>query len=231
MSYEVGTAYLNILPSFDGLQRQIERAMGGVDSNRAGRAAGDGYTAGFKSVAAKLTGVVAGAFAAVKIGDFAKDAIANASDLNEVGTKITQVFGEGAADVQAFGAQGAKVLGQTSLQAQNAAATFGVFGKAAGLAGKDNAAFSTGLAKLATDMASFSNTTPEQAIEALAAGLRGESEPLRQYGVLLDDASLRNQALAMGLITTTKDALTPQQKVLASHALIMQQTSAGQGTF
>lgn len=231
MAVEIANAILNITPSLNGMSREIDRQLRGVDARRAGAGVGDDFASGFGSAAKKLAAVVAGAFAGVKLKDFAVDAINNASDLNEVGTKIQQVFGDGAAEVQAFGKQGAKVLGQTNLQAQNAAATFGVFGKAAGLAGKENAAFSTELAKLATDMASFSNTTPEQAIEALAAGLRGESEPLRSYGVLLDDASLRQEALAQGLITTTKDALTPQQKVLAAHALIMKQTADAQGDF
>jgi hypothetical protein len=231
VAVEIANAVLNITPSMRGLSGEIDRQIRGVNTRRAGARAGEDYSSGFGSAAKKLTGILAGAFAAVQIKDFAVGAINQASDLQEVGTKLTAVFGDAAADITAFGAQGAKALGQTSLQAQNAAATFGTFGKAAGLSGKENAAFSTELAKLATDMASFSNTTPEQAIEALGAGLRGESEPLRAYGVLLDDASLRQEALAMGLITTTKDALTPQQKVLASHALIMKQTTDAQGDF
>ena len=35
------------------------------------------------------------------------------------------------------------------------------------------------LVGLSTDLASFYNTDPGEAMEALAAGLRGESEPLR----------------------------------------------------
>ena len=61
--------------------------------------------------------------------------------------------------------------------------------------------------------------------------MRGEAEPLRQYGVLLDDASLRQAALELGIISTTKNALTPQQKVLAAQALIYQQTGTAQGDF
>jgi hypothetical protein len=228
---EVAQGILNITPSMRGLQALIDREMRGVDSRRAGQQAGEGYSSGFGASAKKLTGVLAGAFAAVKVGDFAKDAVAQASDLAEVGTKMQTVFGDANTEVQKFASQGAKALGLSSLEAQNAAANFGVFGKSAGLAGKDQADFSTGMAKLAVDMASFSNTTPEDAIEALSSGLRGEAEPLRKYGVLLDDASLRQEALSMGLIATTKDALTPQQKVLASHALILKQTSDAQGDF
>jgi hypothetical protein len=100
------------------------------------------------------------------------------------------------------------------------------------LSGKDLSKFSTDFVKLlSSDLASFNNTTPEQAINAIGSALRGEAEPLRAYGVLLDDASLRQSALSLGIIKTTKEALTPQQKVLAAQALIYQQTGAAQGDF
>jgi hypothetical protein len=112
-----------------------------------------------------------------------------------------------------------------------AAGTFGTFGKSAGLAGQDLATFSNDFTTLASDLASFNNTSPEEAIMALGAGLRGEAEPLRRYGILLDDATLRQEALRLGLIATTRQALTPQQKVLAAQAAIYKQSSDAQGDF
>jgi hypothetical protein len=84
---------------------------------------------------------------------------------------------------------------------------------------------------LATDLASFNNTSPEDAVLALGAGLRGEAEPLRRFGILLDDATLRAKALELGLVKTTKDALTPQNKSLAAQAVILEQTTLQQGDF
>jgi hypothetical protein len=54
---------------------------------------------------------------------------------------------------------------------------------------------------------------------------------LRKFGVLLNDATLKNAALELGLISTTKNALTPQQKVLAAQKVIYEQTTAAQGDF
>lgn len=130
-----------------------------------------------------------------------------------------------------FAETSAQALGQTKQQVLDAQATFGIFGKSAGLAGKDLSGFTGQLTTLATDLASFNNTSVEESIEAIGAALRGEAEPMRKYGVLLDDASMRQQALRMGLIKTTKQALTPQQKVLAAQALIMEQTKDAQGDF
>lgn len=166
-----------------------------------------------------------------QVVQFMGDSIAAASDMGETLSKTNVLFGESAAQIVKFSETAATQFGQSQQQALDAAATFATFGKSAGLAGDDLVNFSTGFVGLASDLASFNNTTPEQAIEAIGAALRGESEPLRAYGVLLDDASMRQKALELGIISTTKDALTPQQKVLAAQALIYEQTSAAQGDF
>lgn len=242
MASTVGYSTLEIIPSVRGLRQQLERqtnsdfdAAGRTGGRRfgdsAGRAASSGFKAKFGSVLKDAFAPVAGLVAGAAIVDFFKDAVAGASDLAESANKIEQLFGNATGEVQAFAEQGAKALGQTKLSVLDAAASFGTFGKAAGLGGSELANFSTKLVSLSTDMASFFNTSPEQAIEAIGAALRGEAEPIRAYGVLLDDATLRQEALRQGLIQTTKQALTPQQKVLAAYQVILQQTATAQGDF
>ena len=178
-------------------------------------------------LALAAAGVAAGAFA-VKFG---KDAISAASDLNETIAKTGELFGDSTAEIEKFAESAASRLGQSKQQALDAAANFAIFGKSAGLAGNDLVNFSTGFTNLASDLASFNNTSPEDAINAIGSALRGEAEPLRRYGVLLNDASLRQAALELGIVSTTKNALTPQQKVLAAQQLIYEQTSVAQGDF
>jgi phage-related protein len=178
-------------------------------------------------LALAAAGVAAGAFA-VKFG---KDAISAASDLNETIAKTGELFGDSTAEIEKFAESAASRLGQSKQQALDAAANFAIFGKSAGLAGSDLVNFSTGFTNLASDLASFNNTSPEDAINAIGSALRGEAEPLRRYGVLLNDASLRQAALELGIVSTTKNALTPQQKVLAAQQLIYEQTSVAQGDF
>lgn len=227
---EVGSAWLSIIPTTKGFGARLSRDLDG-DMDRAGQDGGKRFGAGFAGSVKGLIGPAVAAAAGVAIGGFFKDAISGASDLAETTSKVGQVFGRGADDVQAFASRGAKALGQTRQQVLDASATFGTFGKAAGLSGVGLAKFSTGFAGLATDLASFSNTSPEQAVQAIGAALRGESEPIRAYGVLLDDATMRQEALRLGLVETTKKALTPQQKVLAAQALIWKQTKDAQGDF
>ena len=170
-------------------------------------------------------------FGAQEVARFAYDAIQSASDMGETLSKVGVIFGDTAGDIEAWADTAADRLGQTKQQALDAASTFAIFGKSAGLSGSDLSGFSVQMTELASDLASFNNTTPEEAIEAIGSALRGEAEPIRKYGVLLDDAALRQEALSQGLIKTTKEALTPQQKVLAAQGAILKQTTLAQGDF
>lgn len=174
---------------------------------------------------------LAKAFSAAALVDFGRRAVNAASNLAEVQSKTTVIFGQSSTAVLDWSTTTAKAMGQSQRAALEAATTFATFGSSAGLAGDNLVAFSKDLSALASDMASFSNTSVDEAVTAIGAALRGEMEPIRRYGVLLDDATLRQEAFAQGLIATTRDALTPQQKVLAAQAQILKQTSAAQGDF
>lgn len=178
-------------------------------------------------IAVAAAAAAAGAFA-VKFG---VDAVKAASDLSETVSKVNVLFGDSASKVEKFAESAARNFGQSKQQALDAAATFATFGGAAGLSGDALVKFSTDFTGLASDLASFNNTSPEQAINAIGAALRGEAEPIRQYGVLLNEATLKQAALELGIISTTNQALTPQQKVLAAQKVIYDQTSAAQGDF
>lgn len=217
------TLKLSILGDVDNLNKSLKSATKDVDTF------GDKMGKVGKVVGAALAAatVAAGAFA-VKIGI---EAVKAASDLEETVSKVGVIFGDTSKEIERFAEGAASSLGQTKQQALDAAATFATFGKAAGLSGQDLGKFSTEFVTLASDLASFNNTSPEQAINAIGSALRGEAEPLRAYGVLLDDASLRQAAFSLGIIDSTKNALTPQQKVLAAQKLIFEQTGLAQGDF
>lgn len=157
-------------------------------------------------------------------------AISAASDLSESMSKVGVIFDEGADSVTAFAETAAEQLGQSKQAVLEAAGTFGTFGKAAGLSGQDLATFSNDFTTLATDLASFNNTTPEEAVEAIGAALRGEAEPMRRFGVLLNDATLKAEAMALGIYDGS-GALTDQQKILAAQAAIYKQTGDAQGDY
>jgi len=188
-------------------------------NNLSGLAKGAGI-----AIAAGLAAATAG------IAALSVSSIKAASDFQETSAAIGQIFGPASKSLEDFAKTAPTVLGQTQGQFLSAAKTFGIFGQAAGLGAEANADFSKELAILATDLASFNNTSVDTAINAIGAGLRGESEPLRQFGVLLDDATLKARAMELGIYTGT-GALSQQQRVLAAQAEILAQTSTQQGDF
>lgn len=200
---------------------QFQRSIGQVNS----------AIGGFAGTAGKLGAVIGGVFAVDRVAGFFKGSIGAASDLNETVSKTGVIFGENAGEIESWADTAVDSFGQSKRSALEAATTFATFGKAAGLTGTDLTAFSTKMTELSSDLASFHNSSPEEAIEAIGAALRGEAEPIRRYGVLLDDATLRQQALKMGLIDTVKDALTPAQKSLAAYEVILAQTTDAQGDY
>jgi len=188
----------------------------------------EGLLGKFGGTVTKIGVAAAAGFAAAGAGIAL--AIGKASDLNETISKVGVIFGDADTAVKDFAKNAASSLGQSQQQALDAAATFGIFGKSAGLAGDDLSTFSTDFVGLASDLSSFNNTSPETAINAIGAALRGESEPLRAFGVLLNDATLKEAALALG-IYDGNGALTAQQKILAAQKVIFEQTGDAQGDF
>lgn len=217
------TLKLSILADVDKLNKSLKTGEQDVSS----------FTGKLQGFSDKITTAfkVATAAAVVFAGKLAIDSIKAASDLGETISKVGVLFGDSAKEIEKFADGAAQSLGQTKQQALDAAANFAIFGKSAGLSGKSLTEFSTGFVSLAADLASFNNVPQDEAINAIGSALRGEAEPLRKFGVLLDDATLKNAALELGLISTTKNALTPQQKVLAAQKVIYEQTTAAQGDF
>jgi hypothetical protein len=89
---------------------------------------------------------------------------------------------------------------------------------------------STDIVQLASDLGSFHDVDPSDMLERIRAGLVGEVEPLRRVGVLLDDMSVRNKAVEMGLAATTGE-VDAAAKMQARYALILDQSSKAQGDY
>jgi len=199
----------------------------------------DKATKGIEQVDSKLStlGKAVGAFAALavvkevagQVIDFGKTAVEAASSIEESTARLDTVLGKASSKVLAFGETSADAYGLSKQAALDYGGQLGTLFTALGQSKTQAADSSVQFLQLAADMASFNNVPIEEALVALQAGLRGESEPLRKFGVLLDDATLKQEAMAMGLIDTTKGALDPQTRALAAQSLILKKTAVQQG--
>ena len=158
-------------------------------------------------------------------------AVRAASDLYETQSKVNTVFGESAKIVNAYADSMAMKFGIVKKESLEAAAQIGLIGKASGMSAEEAAKLGVEFAKLAADMSSFHNAPFEEALQKVRAGLVGEAEPLRVWGVLLSEDAVKAEALAKGIAKSAEEAkkLTDAQKVRARVSLIMGQTGDSQG--
>ena len=160
---------------------------------------------------------------------FAIDSVKSFAEVQDASSALSATYGETGQAFIDWANKSGDALNLSKREALAAAQSFAIFGHAAGLSGKELESYVTPLVQRAADTASYFGGTTADAVEAFTAALRGEMEPARKYGVLLDDMTLRTKALEMGLIANTKNALTPQQKALVAQQLILAQTSQAQG--
>jgi hypothetical protein len=161
---------------------------------------------------------------------FAKESVTAASNLNETTTKTQVVFGKMSDSVIAFSKTAAKSLGMSEQAAMAAAATYGNLFRSMGLTENASSKMSIELVKLAGDLASFNNLTPEEVLDKLRAGLVGEAEPLKTLGININEAVLKTKALELGLYDGI-GALTASAKAQAAYAVMLEQSTLAQGDF
>jgi hypothetical protein len=179
----------------------------------------------------KQANLLKAAFTGVGIAAVAKglqSSVMAASMLSESMSKANTVFGKNAEAVQNWSKTTSKAFGVNRQAALEAAGTYGNLFRAFGLTEQQSYTMSTSLVELAADMASFNNVPIEDALLALRAGLSGETEPLKRFGVALNDQRLKLKATEIGL-GTYKGMLPVAIKTQAAYALIMQDTALAQG--
>lgn len=174
--------------------------------------------------------VVAAAFAVKVLYDFGKQAVSLASDLQEVQNVVDVAFGDMADKVEEFAKTSIETMGISELTAKRTASTYMAMGKGMGLAAQDAFNMSLGLTQLSADMASFYNISQERADIALKAVYTGETEVLKQYGIVMTEVNLQQYALSQG-ITKSLDSMNQQEKTMLRYNYVLQQTQLAQGDF
>jgi len=168
--------------------------------------------------------------AAAKVPQFLSGAVDAASSMNEELGKSEAVFGSSAQTIEAWSKKTADAFGISRLEALQATGTMGNMLRAFDITGDKASDMAMNLVELAADMGSFNEASVEDTLFAIGAALRGENEPIRKFGVALDDARLKQEALSMGLFSGT-GALSANAKAMASYSLIVKQTAIQQGNF
>lgn len=159
---------------------------------------------------------------------FGKNAVNTFAQVQDASSALSATFGANGDALIKWAKASGDALNLSQQEALSAAQTFAGFASSAGLSGQALEEFSTSLTARAADLASYYGGTTADAITAIGAALRGESEPARRYQIFVDDMALKNEYFALTGEKVT-GALTMQQKILAANNVIMKQSARAQG--
>lgn len=185
---------------------------------------------GLASTAKKLGLAIGAAFSVRAITQFAKECLDLGSDLQEVQNVVDVTFTTMNEQVNAFAQNAVNTAGLSETMAKRYAGTFGAMAKAFQFSESEAYAMSTALTQLAGDVASFYNITQDEAYTKLKSVFTGETESLKDLGVVMTQAALDSYALANGYGKTTA-AMSEQEKVALRYAFVMDQLTAASGDF
>jgi hypothetical protein len=185
---------------------------------------------GIQNLAKKTGKMLAGAFAVKGLTSFAKDCIELGSDLTEVQNVVDVVFPTMNKKVNEFAQNAASTFGLSETMAKKFTGTFGAMANAFGFSEKESYKMSTALTGLAGDVASFYNISQDEAFTKLKSVFSGETETLKDLGIVMTQTALDQYALANGFGKTTS-AMTEQEKVALRYAFVQQQLQNATGNF
>ena len=185
---------------------------------------------GLGGVVKKIGVLIGGAFAIGKLAQFGKECIELGSDLAEVQNVVDVTFTTMSDKVNEFAKNAMTSAGLSETMAKQYTGTFGAMAKAFGFSEEQAYNMSTQLTQLTGDVASFYNLDQGEAFTKLKSVFTGETESLKDLGVVMTQTALDQFALANGYGKTTS-AMTEQEKVALRLAFVQKQLSAASGDF
>lgn len=185
---------------------------------------------GLGSVVKKIGVLIGGAFAIGKLTQFGKECIELGSNLAEVQNVVDVTFTTMSDKVNEFAKNAMTTAGLSETMAKQYVGTFGAMSKSFGFSESQAYDMSTALTQLTGDVASFYNISQDLAYIKLKSVFTGETETLKDLGVVMTQSALDQYALANGYGKTTS-AMTEQEKVALRLAFVQNQLSAASGDF
>lgn len=185
---------------------------------------------GLGSAVKKIGLLIGGAFAVGKLVQFGKECVELGSDLTEVQNVVDVTFTTMSDKVNEFAKNAMTSAGLSETMAKRYVGTFGAMSKSFGFSESQAYDMSTALTQLTGDVASFYNISQDLAYIKLKSVFTGETETLKDLGVVMTQSALDQYALANGYGKTTS-AMTEQEKVALRLAFVQKQLSAASGDF
>lgn len=178
-------------------------------------------------LAALVTGIT---IATKKVLDFSKSCLTLASDLEEVQNVVDQSFGSMRAEVDNFSKAAMNSFGLSEKMAKEYIGLYGSMAKNFGFTTEEAYKMSAALTALTGDTASFYNINQQEAYTKLKSVFSGETESLKELGIVMTQAALQEYAYSKGIQTSIAD-MTEKEKVALRYSFVMNQMSNVNGDF
>lgn len=182
------------------------------------------------SIAKKASLAIGAAFAVDKIVGFSKECLELGSDLSEVQNVVDTVFPTMTGKVSEFAQSAAETFGLSETMAKKYTGTFGAMATSFGFTEQEAAEMATTLTGLAGDVASFYNITQDEAYTQLKSVFTGETESLKELGVVMTETALDAYAMEQGMSKTTSE-MTESEKVALRYQFVLDKLSTASGDF
>lgn len=153
-----------------------------------------------------------------------------ASDLAEVQNVVDVAFGEMAYKCEEFAEAAVEQFGMSKLTAKQTASTYMAMAKSMGLSMDNASDMSIALAGLTGDVASFYNISTDLAGTKLKSVFTGETETLKDLGVVMTETNLKQYALSQGYAKSYSD-MSQAEKVALRYNFVMSSLADAQGDF
>lgn len=176
---------------------------------------------------AKGVGAAIGAGLAFKFG---ADAVKSAEQLQATIAQVGRTFGASRGVVEDWAKGAATSIGQPESVALKAAQQFGLMARGMGASAPEAAKMSTSMATLAANLAAAKGVPFADALQAISTGLKGRALQLKTFGISLDNASIKQEAMRLGLLKQG-GTLSTAAKLQASYSLITRQGASAQGAY
>ena len=178
----------------------------------------------------RVGAILASVLSIAAIVAFGKSCIDLGSNLTEVQNVVDVTFGAMSGRVDAFAKDAAKAFGLSETMAKKYMGTYGAMAKSFGITGKAGYDMSAAITGLTGDVASFYNLSQDEAYTKLKSIFTGETESLKDLGVVMTQTALDQYALNNGFGKTTAK-MTEQEKVMLRYQFVMSQLSDASGDF
>lgn len=178
----------------------------------------------------KLGGIIASVFAVRELVNFGKECVELGSNVQEVQNVVDVAFGDMSYKIEDFAKTSIQNFGMSRLAAKKTASTYMAMAKGVGMADEAASDMAINLTGLTGDVASFFNISQELADIKLKSVFTGETETLKDLGVVMTQANLKAYALSKGMIKSY-ETMSQAEQVALRYNFVMDQLKLAHGDF